>query len=356
LDAPLHTPVICRTIRVRVACDEEWRAKERWATVARGRLERASAVFEKRFALRWKAVDVVQWRSDDDAPTMRELIEQLERDVPLADVDVVVGFTGQTRAKAADRDYAQAGVAWCFGRSALVRESREGAPDDWYVGALAHELGHVMGAWHATTPDSVMFQSGGRTTHERFDAVSAGVIELCRDLDFARGVDWLDDTRRRRLRELYREGHASDSSLAYAEVVANRAWKEYGRSGDVRSLRAVLRWAVAEQSSCSIKDDVALAGPLRSLAWADLEGDSKDLDEAEVSARRAVALVTASGVVEEPIRASEALLASVLLERGRRSEAIVLLRKVYAARCAARGGADSDSAELRSTLDRLVHS
>jgi hypothetical protein len=352
--APDEAPAPARTmreIRVRVACDEEWCAQPGWERLALRRLEDASAVFEKRFAIRWAAADVVPWRSDDDAPTIQALFEQLERDVPRAGADVVLGFTLQQRPAGVGRDYRLAGFARFFGPAVLVR-GVPGATAEWSVGSLVHELGHVLGAWHCATKDSVMWEWGDRTTNDAFDAQSAAVIDLCRDVDFARGADWLDDARRGRLREIFRAGHAANAPVSHVVVEMDRAWSAWSRTKDAAALRAAYRRALDEQRSCVAADDPSLVICLRALAWADVQGGDKNLPEAEYLARLAVALAETNGVVEDPLLQSEFVLAEVEWEMGWRGAATDDYRRVYRTRLGARGASDPSTVEVRSVLAR----
>ena len=350
-DAP-PPPRTVREIKVRLACDEEWRAQAGWEALARGRLAAASDVFEKRFAIRWRAVDVVKWKSDDAATDMQALLEQVERDVPRAGADIVLGFTAQARATGADRDYRLAGLARFFGPAAIVRGLDPEPRAQWNVGALVHELAHVLGAWHSASADSVMWETGERKSYDVFDAPSAAVIELCRDIDFARGADWIDGPRRRRMVDIYRAGHASNSLLSYVDAEMDRAWKLLSKGRDVLAARAAYRDALAEQRTCVPADDPSLVICLRVLAWADIQGPLRDLGEAECFARLAQVLAAANGIAEDPPLQSEFVLADIGWERGRFEEATAAYRQVYAARLDARGASDPGTADIRSVLER----
>ena len=343
---------VVRTIRVRIACDEEWRRQPRWEALARSRLERASAVFEERFGIRWLGTDVVTWESDDDAGSLEAVADLLARSVAPGDGDIVLGFSGQMRARDAEVDYRLRGWAPYFGRYAIVSTNRWNSSEDWCRGALVHELGHLLGAWHCADPRSVMEASGYRQSTENFDPQAVAVIQLMRDFDFAKGVAWLDEDRRRRMDSIYREGHLKCVELPYVHAEIEGGWRLLRGSADVIGARAAFRRAVDVQEAIVGPDDPSLVEGLRSLAWASLREPVRDVDEAERLMRRTAAITTATNSWVDPPADCDALLGAVSWERGRRGYAVATLRKAYDARVAAIGSRDPHSVELAELLSR----
>jgi len=341
-----------RDIPVRLACDEEFRAQDGWEATARGRFESASAVYENRFGIRWEILDVVEWKSDDVAASLGDLLDQLEKDAPRAGAEVVFGFTGQTRATDADRDYRIVGCARYYRPNAIVR-SRPHASEAQYVRTIVHELGHVLGAWHSSDPRSVMNVSHQIGEADEFDPQSVAAIKVARGIDFARGVEWLNRARRRGIDKIYRRGHAAGVVLPYVSVQMDVARELTSDDATVATARAACRTALANQAACVGPSDPSLASCLRALAWAELAGSAPDVGEAERFATSAQSLA-GQRTHEWPLLEGEFLLAHVAWERGRRHEAIARLRDVYEARRAARGVADPDTAAARRALDRRV--
>jgi hypothetical protein len=191
-----------REIRVRLAADEEFRSHPNWKGEAAMRLTFASDVYEREFRIRWVIAGFAEWKSDDDAPQLDDLLEAAAK-LPSSDVDFVMAFSGQSRAAGSPRPYALDGEARFFGRIAIVRSAGVALPDsdDTYV--LCHELGHALGAWHEADSKSVMSPHVSATSRT-FDDVTRGIVETARDIDFARGVEWLGPERESRLVDLYR--------------------------------------------------------------------------------------------------------------------------------------------------------
>ncbi len=347
-------PEIRREIRVRIACDEEWRAQKGWEKTARERLAAASAVYEKEFGIRWKAVDVVEWTSDDAAPSLDVLIHQAEREVPHADVDVLLTFSGQMRGTGADRDYAAAGLGRYYGPSAIVRQvERDGGPS-WYVSSLVHELGHVLGAWHSEDPGSVMAGTGRHVGPPKFDAQSRAAIEVGRDVDFGKGVDSLTPDARAKIAAAYRSGHEAHWPVPYVDAAVTRADERYRRDRDLPALREAYRRALADQEACSGPDDPALCPCLRWLAWAcEYSSTATSYSEAQSLLRRSLAILDKTRVVENPPLATAFMLADFAWREGRRAEAEATYRNVYETRLSRLGASDPNTVEAAAMLDRL---
>jgi hypothetical protein len=342
------SPVIRREIRVRVACDEEFRAMPDWEAVARRRIAAASRAFEEQLQIRWSVADVVEWKSDDAAQYMIALTKSLARDVSGGSCEIVVGFSGQLRATGMDHDYVENGCGLFYGPAATVRQMRDAYEERWYVACLVHELGHVLGAWHSSDASSVMFREA--TYALEFDSTSLRTMEILRDFDFRTGVDGLSDDLRRRIAEVYRQSHAPGDPLPFVYVDLDRA-RELFCAAQIEEARASARKALAAQEACVSADDRTLVPGLRAVARSLLEEPRRDLAEAERLAGRACAISAKAPTDEFPLLDSRLVLAEIVGRRGRYAEAIEETRRVHDERAKALGDGDVNTVHAQAWLE-----
>lgn len=219
-------PADLRTITVRAAPDDTYRAQANWEANLRSTMATVSAIYEKNFQIRFVILDIAPWNAAG-AVGRDGLTNTLMTDVPPGRADVVVGFSNRCVREAY-------GWTQVFSRFAIVTTGcyettivKDLAPPDV---VLSHELAHLFGAFHpARMGDSVML--GGPA--DRFDEQTMRVIRLTRNFDFSRGVMGVDDETRRAWSAIYAEGHARDEANPLAKAIANEAWTML-RSGKIR--------------------------------------------------------------------------------------------------------------------------
>ena len=337
---------------MRIAIDEEFRKATGpdFRSRAQGPVEEASAAFERRFGVRWKVVDFVDWKSWDEAEDLRDLLWQAEQEIPKTDVDLVVAWTGQDRAPGAKSEYDTGGQARYFGRAAIVRLCDWNPPMEWYAAAVAHELGHILGAWHCAGWRSIMGRNRVPGAPLEFDPQASAVIELDRDLDFARGARWLDDAHRARLAEIYRSGHFPDMSAPHVGADLEVAWRLENEAGLIAASRRVYRRALAQQEACCDPSDPVLLWCLVPLARSLLYRSGGDVEEAHRLALRALQCVIECDTPGAEFPDPERLMADVEWTRGRREEAIRHYRGSCDALAARRRSDDSDLAAAKERL------
>lgn len=218
-----------RVIPLRVLVDEEIRTREGWEAQLIDILEAASRTFEEDFRIRFRWREFEPWSSDDDAPSMEELLDDAGRIGP-GDAELVVGLTGQVGRRTAREPipYASQGKAHYFGPNLVcwVPPSRQRREDFRSATRLVHELGHVFGVWHLGTPADVMHRSGNPEPRRRFSAPAAEAIRIVRDIDFRKGVLGVSEEQFRRLAGVFGPDHLPDQRFPAVDALvwaANRA-------------------------------------------------------------------------------------------------------------------------------------
>ena len=234
--AQAQAPADVRTVTMRAAPDEAYRAQPNWEAGLRTSVATVSAIYEKTFQIRFVILDIVPWTVGPTAGAER-LISKLIADVPVGQADVVVGFSNLC-------ERLKYGWTVLFDRYAMVSAGcyetaivKDFAPPDVI---LSHELAHLFGAFHpAITVDSVM--RGGPA--DKFDEQTIKVIRMMRNHDFSRGVMGVDQETRRAWGVIYAEGHARNEPNPLAMAVTNAGWTML-RSGKTAEGEAELREAI----------------------------------------------------------------------------------------------------------------
>src|SRR5712691_10522725 len=232
----LHAqPAELRTVTIRVAPDETYRAQPNWEGALRNTVARISDIYEKNFQIRFVILDIVPWTAGAPGSPQR-LIGQMMSAVPVGEADVLVGFSNRC-------ERLRYGVAKVFHRIALVTTGcyealivKDFAPEPV---VLSHELAHLFGAFHPMiTVDSVM--RGGAA--DKFDDQTARTIRLMRNFDFKRGVTGVDQETRRAWTAIYAEGHAHDEPSPLAGALADVGFSLF-QSGKLDEGETALREA-----------------------------------------------------------------------------------------------------------------
>jgi len=127
-----------RTVKIKIAPDEEFRNEETWPMLIRRLVKDSSSDFEKHFGIRFEINAFDAWLSDNSRETTLELLNDLRKKVTQGDCDIVLGFTSQHRIK-----HDASGVAaYLHGYIVLRKLEHEGAMKL----LLKHELLHLFGA------------------------------------------------------------------------------------------------------------------------------------------------------------------------------------------------------------------
>ena len=226
-----------RTVTLRVAADETYRAQEDWEATIRSAVGTVSDIYARRFKIRFVIREIVPWTLGEVGP-VREILKRLRAEVPGGDdVDVVVAFT---RGRCVTLEY---GAALPFDRFAVILTGCPGPSSPGLVPTeviLSHEMGHLFGAFHVRAGAPTVMRGGPA---DRFDNQSSRVIALMRGFDFRRGVLGLDEPTRRAWSAVYAEGHEPGGPNPLAAKIAIAAMEAF-RAGRAADAEAALRVAL----------------------------------------------------------------------------------------------------------------
>jgi hypothetical protein len=166
-----------RTIRLKVALDEEFRRRADLVFEVKKTVAASSRFFEKHFGLSLKIEEIVHWHSDNTRWTLEDLCDDLYNAVERGDSDVVVGFTRQIRGDARVN-----GVASYEQGYVLINR---------FVGSylsrviFVHELCHVFGAVDLEMETSIMNKDSPQLECDDF---TGQVVRLHRHRRFGSGI------------------------------------------------------------------------------------------------------------------------------------------------------------------------
>jgi hypothetical protein len=226
-----------RTVTLRVAADETYRAQEDWEATIRSAVGTVSDIYARRFKIRFVIREIVPWTLGEVGP-VREILKRLRAEVPGGDdVDVVVAFT---RGRCVPLEY---GAALPFDRFAVILTGCPGPNSPGLVPTeviLSHEMGHLFGAFHVRAGAPTVMRGGPA---DRFDNQSSRVIALMRGFDFRRGVLGLDEPTRRAWSAVYAEGHEPGGPNPLAAKIAIAGMEAF-RAGRAADAEAALRVAM----------------------------------------------------------------------------------------------------------------
>jgi Flp pilus assembly protein TadD len=232
-----------RTVTLRVAADETYRARGDWEATIRSTVQAVSEIYAKRFQIRFVIREIVPWTLGE-AGSVREIARRLQAEVPGGDdVDVVVAFT---RGRCVPLEY---GAALPFDRFAVILTACPGPNAPGPVPTeviLSHEMAHLFGAFHVR-PGVPTVMRGGPA--DRFDEQTSRVIRLMRGFDFRQGVLALDEPTRRAWSAIYSEGHepGGPNPLAAKIAIAGLEAFRAGRPAEAdRALRIAMDLAPAD--------------------------------------------------------------------------------------------------------------
>lgn len=162
-----------RSVKLKIAADEEFRRNKNWRVDVSRLVGKASKSFAGKFGIRFEIKSISFWQSDNSNLKMPLLHQELQKDIPRAACDVVLGFTSQ--AHLGNKCF---GIASYLNGYILVRDS---GPGSFREMVLEHEFAHLFGAVDLNIPDSIMSSSDMSLKYPDF---IRRIILLNRERDF----------------------------------------------------------------------------------------------------------------------------------------------------------------------------
>lgn len=161
------SPDLQRTVKVKIAVDEEYRRRPLQFLETRKWLAAASYFFTKNFGLAFHIDEVKYWSSDNSQNTLSGLFQDLYEKMERGESEIVLGFTGQIR-----RESQVGGVASYRHGYALVKRMKS----EYLIRVtVIHELCHLFGAVDLEKERSIMNKEEPRL---ECDGFSRQIISL----------------------------------------------------------------------------------------------------------------------------------------------------------------------------------
>jgi hypothetical protein len=260
----------------------------------------------------------------------------------------VLGLVGQSECDTATDSYAALGTSMYFERTAIAGSRWPGYPPARDANAVAHEFGHLLGAWHcARTDDSIM--APGSVNVTRFDPHATAVLALTRTFDFRRGVAGLDPSAAEAIDAIWRASDAGDRDQPVAFAFMQLGYRDLAAGRRAAAESHFLR-AVSILEAAAGKDDPGLMPSLIGLARCASESDAEAVRAGLAHAVRARHIGEVSGNVEDPVAASWMQLGRCLWANGRDEDSIAAYRSAYVLRIRAYGSVHTSTLEAKQAL------
>jgi tetratricopeptide (TPR) repeat protein len=196
-----------RTIKLRIAADQEFRKHDDWENIIKKRMQGASKFCEDNFGIRLEVLDIVNWESEGFDAQLYKFLADIRKKVPLGDADAVVGFSGNEclgSRRAGSEFFGQYlfVLDWYDKSGKPVRSSEE------CMLTTVHEILHLFGVWHIEGRSIMTFSV--QESSNAVDARTKQYMALMRDYDLKRGVWGLDQDTVKKIIELHSQEYKDD--------------------------------------------------------------------------------------------------------------------------------------------------
>jgi hypothetical protein len=280
-------------LHIQVAAGPELRRQTGWRDLVAGRVSVVSRMFQP-LGIQCALATVSEWEPDATLPLERN--RRLLAGYHSSGDWIDLGIYGS------GQNGGEPGLAVPFDPRALVFEV-PGAGESQQAANMAHEIGHVLGAWHAHGGGSVMSLPPG----SKLDDNTTSCLRLTRSVDLLQGASSLNDDTVARLQGLWAKAKEQPAGNPFYRFYSSRGVEEATQGLRVR---AEEDFSKAEQFAPGLaKSHVDLGNA---------EMANHDYLEATEELRKALALDPGSNAVMSG-------LAAALIATGHRDEGIQTL-------------------------------
>lgn len=320
-DAFYSAPNGCEqtTIGIRLWLDESIQdTSERVATIHRA-MALVRDVFARELSVRLMYSSVERSAIDMEGVPLGYLAASMESSSMPSAADITILFVGEsTESESRVEDQGRhdpTGGACTFGRFAWVQVPDSDSEGKMTAVRVLHELGHIFGAWHSSTEESVMYSSAGPKAPLGFNRQALAVMKEFVSVRPRRAKD-VTAAVRDRLRMIWREDHSSDAVPTLAGAFLREAYVAAGCKGDGDPTEAAHLYmsAVDAFHECGVETHPRLAMTLADLGQVQYVGRVGDSGVGVLSAARE--MFAELEMDESPVGRSSMLLGWAYLRRG----------------------------------------
>lgn len=286
-----------RIIHVKVSADQPFRNRPKWQELVASRFAAANKMFVP-MGVRWEVGLTLDWVADQSVP-LEKLRHQLSGYIG-ADT-IAVGFVTGPRGDAL-------GAEAPFDPRLLVVDAPD-QPEPRNQAILAHQLGHVFGAWDSKDTNSFMHVPPG----DGADTTAAEVLRITRGVEFLKGAGGLSPEAAAALQKFWTESKASSGTHPLALYWSRLGEELMSKSSIIEAIEPLSRAVAYQPEDAKLRLSLALAlgatkrypaaaqefrraselDPKSALAFSALGGTLANLrkwDEAAAALRKAVEL------------------------------------------------------------------
>ena len=166
-----------RIIKVHLLYDKEFISNPSWEENINKRFVEINKFYNDKFDLHWEISKKSKYDFEGDFKNISDVFSKYrDRIISVLnnnDEEIIICIIG--------KDMPGKGIAGVFSRLVMISDSSYLKDRDSGV-IIAHELGHLFGAWHSRKADDLMYQRGAR--HYKAGVETTSMIKLMRNYNF----------------------------------------------------------------------------------------------------------------------------------------------------------------------------